>query len=108
MKIRQVPPRDFPSRDSRYIAMLDIDEPALSERSGLVFEEEDGQHDRQRFAYVQLSSGQLVLLMRFLHQPREGMLVLADVEADGAACRQLLLRELGLTEPDILWRPEAE
>lgn len=107
MQVRQVAPRRFPSGDRRAIAIIGLEPEALAERYDLAFEQGVDDLDYFSAAAIELSSGAQLLLLRYLRLPEPGTEVMADAHADPVACRRELLRELGLTEADLTWWPEA-
>jgi len=107
-KIHQVAaPARFPSGERRPVAELALEPAELTDRYSLEFGDGDDGLDYFRAAAIELPSGQQFLLLRYRGAPTSGTMVYADVGADPAACRKELLGELGLTEADLTWWPEA-
>jgi hypothetical protein len=106
--IRQVvAPAHFPSGDRQPVAELALAPGELADRYSLKFGEGEDGLDYFRAAAIEVPSGQQLLLLRYRRAPTPGTIVYADAGADPAACRKELLQELGLTEADLTWWPEA-
>lgn len=104
MNIRQVTPgKHWPSGDSRPIAVLPFDVPALVERFGLTFHEDGDDLDRYQFAAIELGDGQQAWLIRYEGDPGSGTVALVDSGAAVEDAQSLLAQSLGLNRDAFLW-----
>jgi hypothetical protein len=104
VRIYQVKPqKHWPSGDSRPIAVLPFDVPALADRYGLTFQEGIDDLDRFRLAAIELGNGQQAWLTRYEGDPSPGTVVLVDSDADVAEAQSLLAKALGLKRDAFLW-----
>lgn len=103
MGVRQVPPKPWPSGDSRPIAVLPFELPELTARYGLDYE--DGVDDLDRFglAAIELADGQQAWLYKHDGDPNPGIVVRVDARADPDEAKRLLLDALGLDCQDLWW-----
>jgi hypothetical protein len=98
----------FPSGDSRPIAVLADEPPALTKRFGLRFYDGLDDLDRFRYAVVDLTDQRQAVLYRYVGDPNPGTVVRIDGNVDPVTARQELTDRLSLSADDILWwSPEA-
>ena len=102
--LHQVEPwKQWPSGDSRPIAVLPYDLPELSARYGLEYEEGVDDLDRYRLAAIELANGEQAWISKHDGDPNPGAVVHIDARSDAAIAQSMLLAELGLNGDDLLW-----
>ena len=104
MAVRQATPwEQWPSGDSRPLAVIPFSLPDLTLRYGLTFEEGADDLDRYRFAAIALGNGQQAWLWKYENDPNPGTVVYADARADVAEAQSLLVAILGIGRNELLW-----
>jgi hypothetical protein len=104
VNVRQVQPRaEWPSGDSRPIAVLPYDLPELSARYGLEYQEGIDDLDRYRLAAIELTDGEQAWLHKHDSDPNPGTVVYVDAASDVWEAQSLLLAALGLDRGALLW-----
>ncbi|MDQ3693076.1 MAG: hypothetical protein M3464_05565 [Chloroflexota bacterium] len=104
MGIRQVRPwKQWPSGDSRPIAVLPYDLPELAERYGLKYQEGIDDLDRYRLAAIELANGEQAWLYKHANDPNPGTVAHVDAGSDAAGALSLLLDALSLDRDELLW-----
>jgi hypothetical protein len=104
VNVRQVEPwRQWPSGDSRPIAVLPYSLRELSRRYGLVFQEGTDDLDRFRLAAIELANGEQAWIYKYDSDLNPGTVVHVDAASDVAEAQSLLLEALGLDRDSLLW-----
>lgn len=93
----------WPSGLDKTIAVLRESPPELAARLGLVFSPKSDDLDSFVECAPGLSSGRLVLLLRYRGNPRAGTEMLIDSEDDARAALQELCAALGVGDESIVW-----
>jgi hypothetical protein len=104
MTIHQVEPwAQWPSGDSRPIAVLPYSLPELTERYGLEYQEGVDDLDRYRLAAIALANGEQAWLYKHDNDRNPGTVVHVDAAADVEETQSLLLDALSLHREALLW-----
>lgn len=104
MKIHQVKPwKQWPSGDSRPIAVLPYDLPELTERYGLEYHDGIDDLDRYRLAAIELANGEQAWIFKHDSDPNPGTVVHVDASSDVEEAQSLLLDALGLDREVLSW-----
>src|SRR5207302_4408200 len=88
----QLDPADWPSGDTRPIAVLQLEPEDLERKYGLEFREDRDDLDSLRMAVVQLDSGTVVGLLRYSNGPTAGTGLYAEGSADPDTVVKEILR----------------
>jgi hypothetical protein len=104
MTVHQVQPwEEWPSGDSRPIAVLPFAIPELSKRYGLTFREGIDDLDRYRLAAIALANGEQAWLFGHDGDPNPGTVVHVDAASDIWEAQSLLLEALDLDRGELIW-----
>lgn len=104
MGVRQVAPwSQWPSGDSRPLAILPYDLTELTARYGLRYQEGSDDLDRYRLAAIALTNGEQAWISKHDNDPNPGTVVYVDAESDVADAQSLLLDALSLDREELLW-----
>lgn len=104
MNIHQVKPwKQWPSGDSRPIAVLPYDPAELSARYGLEYEEGIDDLDRYRLAAIELANGEQAWISKHDGDPNPGTVVHVDARIDAEDAQAMLLEAFGLDRDELLW-----
>ncbi|MGH2616431.1 MAG: hypothetical protein ACRDJC_14405 [Thermomicrobiales bacterium] len=104
MKIHRVKPwKQWPSGDSRPIAVLAYDLADLAQRYGLTVQDGIDDLDRYRLAAIELTDGQQAWFTKHDGDPNPGTVVLVDSDVDVEKAQSLLGKALGLERDAFLW-----
>ena len=104
MNVHQVQPwAQWPSGDSRPIAVLPDDLPELAARYGLTYQEGIDDLGHYRLAAIALADGEQAWLFKHDGDPNPGTVVLADAASEVWTTQSRLLDALGLKREALLW-----
>ena len=108
--VHQVKPyRQWPSGDSLPLAVLRHSPAELSQRYGLIFDEDHDDLDSYRLAAIQLPKLGQVWLMHYRGEPEGETTAFVDAQADFRCALQALIVLLDLSSGEIAWTsPLAE
>lgn len=104
MAVRQVRPwEQWPSGDSRPVAVLPQSLAELSQTHGITFEDDTDDLDRYRMAAIALANGQQAWLVKYDNDANPGTVAQVDARADVEEAIALLVSALGIERGDLLW-----
>jgi len=103
MAVRQVTPwKQWPSGDSRPIAVLPFGLTDLAARYGLEYEEGIDDLDRYYLAAVELANGEQAWIYKHESDPNPGTVVHVDAKSDVAEAQAMLTDVFSLKREDFL------
>jgi hypothetical protein len=108
MRVQQVSPwEQWPSGDSRPIAVLPFSLADLSARYGLEYEEGVDDLDRYYLAAVELGNGEQAWIYKHESDPNPGTVVHVDAKSDVEKAQAMLADVFGLKREDFSWAAPA-
>jgi hypothetical protein len=108
MSVRQVTPLpQWPSGDSRPIAIVPFEPAELSRRYQLEFEQGIDDLDRYLLAAVELTNGEQAWLLKYNNDPNPGTVIHVDAAANVEDAQALLLDALQIERDTLLWEAPA-
>jgi hypothetical protein len=104
LEIEQVAPwAQWPSGDSRPIAVLPYELGELADCYGLECQDEIDDLGRFRFAAIELGRGMQAWISKHDSDPNPGSIVSVDADADIAAAQARLLKAFHIGRKELLW-----
>jgi len=108
MRVQQVSPwKQWPSGDSRPIAVLPFGLADLSARYGLEYEEGIDDQDRYYLAAVELANGEQAWIYKHESDPNPGTVVHVDAKSDVEEALAMLTDVFDLKREDLSWAARA-
>jgi hypothetical protein len=109
VNIRQVAPwANWPSGDSKPIAVLALEPKELAARYGLTFRKGLDDLGAYRLVAVELSNGVQAWISNHDGDPNPGSVVYVDAGLDIAKAQTQLVNLLGISRDDLLWAAPRE
>jgi hypothetical protein len=97
----------WPSGDSRPIAVFPYELAELADRYGLEYQEGVDDLGRCRLAAIQLGQGEQAWISKHDGDPNPGSVVFVDADSDVARAQSRLLKLFRIGRKDLLWAAPA-
>ncbi len=104
LRVTTIDPSEWPTSETRPIAVLALDPEDIEKRFSLKFHEDRDDLDSLRLSVIRLPSGRMIGLVRYDRSPDPGTTLFADQDAEPEKEQTEFLEVFGLTPDSFSWR----